>query len=181
MSSKRAKWSAAALTAAVAAGAATGATSIGGASAATPLPQQLTLSFLTIGGKDEPVHVSARGPISGVGTETQTQRETPEGQVNYVTLHFKDGTVSLVAREKYGVRLNRRACTGTPTGDGTFTITGGTGAYQGASGKGTLTVGGLVMAQRTKTGRCLGERTPRSNTVFYVKVKLTGTATLPSS
>lgn len=179
MSSGRLKWSAAALVAAATA-AAGAVTSLGGAPATERLPQRFTLSFLTVGGTDEPVYVSARGPISGVGTVTQTERETPEGQVNYVTLRLQDGTVRLVARERYGVRLNRRACTGTPWGDGTFEITGGTRAYRGASGQGTLSVGGLVMAQRTATGRCLGERTPRARTVFFVKVTMTGRVTVPA-
>jgi hypothetical protein len=157
------------------AGAATGGTAVRGAAT-----ERITATFLTIGRSDKPTHVVATGPISGIGEATQTEKNTASGgQVNYVTLHFAGGTVRMTAVEpRFGWKLDAKTCTGSAFGNGTYTITGGTGSYSGASGKGTFTTSGTALAQRTSTGKCLGDKTPPAGTVFYVKIVLTGTATL---
>ena len=44
----------------------------------------------------------------------------------------------ITAVEKhFGVKPDLRTCTANGTGSGTYTITGGTGAYAGATGSGT--------------------------------------------
>jgi hypothetical protein len=145
--------------------------------------QRITATFLTIGRSDKPTHVVATGPISGIGEATQTEKQTPSGgQVNYVKLHFDKGTVRMVAEEpRFGWKLNPRTCTGSAYGNGTFTITGGTGSYAGATGKGTFSTSGTAVAQRTATGKCLGGKTPAAAMVFYVEIEMKGTATVPAA
>jgi hypothetical protein len=151
-----------------------------GSAATGSSTQTITATFLTIAGSDKPTHVVARGPISGIGEATQTEKETPSGgQMNYVTLHFDRGTVRMVAAEpRFGWKLDPRTCTGSAYGNGTFTILGGTGRYRGASGKGTFTTSGTGLAQRTPSGKCLGPKTSPRNAVFFVRITMKGTARL---
>jgi len=154
-----------------------------GAAGQAPSSQVIKVYSLTLRGEEQPVHVAARGPISGIGT-VASDRETRSGRVHQVTLRFDRGTVGLTLRltpEGEGWRsVNRRSCTAKRFGRGTFTITGGTGAYEGATGEGKFTEGGIVIAQRTTSGECLGERTPPADVVFYVKIRMVGEARMPS-
>jgi hypothetical protein len=61
--------------------------------------QTFTASFLTIGGVDKPTFVVADGPIAGVATATQTEKQKNGAQINYVVLHFERGTVRITAVE----------------------------------------------------------------------------------
>lgn len=146
--------------------------------------QAIKLYSLTLRGKEQPVQVVARGPIGGIGT-VAADRETESGRVHHVTLRFDEGTVRLelrLTRAGEGWRpVNRRTCTAKRFGRGTFTITGGSGAYERATGQGKFTEGGIAIAQRTRTGKCLGDRTPLANVIFYVKIRMTGNATVPTS
>jgi hypothetical protein len=153
---------------------------VAGAAHATPTasaPQTFTASFLTIGGVDKPTFVVAHGPISGVATATQTEKQKNGAQINYVVLHFERGTVRMTAVEpRFGFRLNAKSCTGRAYGGGTWTITGGTGPYAGLTGKGTFSTGGTALAQRSAIGACRGEKTPVKDTVFYVTIAFRGAA-----
>jgi hypothetical protein len=144
-----------------------------GASGSKPLPQRLTLFSASVRGKDAPIVVQAAGPIRGLGIETQTEKNTANGQINYATLHLPNGTVRLVAPEKFVWRPDFRSCSATASGGGTFTITGGTGAYRRASGKGTFTSNGVMIGARDSHGNCLAKTQP---TINYVTVTLIGTA-----
>jgi hypothetical protein len=150
-----------------------------GSSGQTSSTQEINAYSLTLRDKDQPVHVVASGPISGVGTLTQTDGEN----VHYVTLHFDQGSVSLEARAtaEGWKSVDPRTCTARRVGRGTFTITGGTGAYEGATGEGTFTQGGIAIAQRTRSGKCLGEKTPPNDVVLYIKIKMVGEATVSTS
>jgi hypothetical protein len=148
------------------------------ASAAGPAPQTIDAWFLTIGKSDKPVHVVAKGPIHGIGFETQTEKQVGKKQVNYTTLHFDRGSVRLVAPERFDWKMDQKQCLGHANGGGTYTIVGGTGAYAGATGKGTFKTVGIAFAQRSPTGACRGLKTPISEMVFYVKLTATGTAAL---
>lgn len=148
-----------------------------GAARAKPVPQRFTLLSANVGGKDVPMAVEAAGQINGIGTETQTDKETPGGQTNYATLHFAHGTVRLRAPEQFGWKANLRTCTATASGGGRFTIEGGTGAYRGATGKGSFTAHGILIGARSKSGKCLGENAPPA--ANYVTVKAVGTISLP--
>ncbi len=153
----------------------------GGASAAGPRPQTFTFSLLTIGTVDEPVYVAAHGAIDGVGTEMQRSKEIKGGELVHVTLHFADGTLRFTAIDHNGFRLHMNTCTATTHGGGKWTVTGGTGAYTGASGGGRFTEPGTVFAQRSTSGACRGDKTPPNETISYLTAKLRGTVTLPSA
>lgn len=148
-------------------------TSLAGASASNPRAQNFTLFSANVRGKDAPMAVKAAGPIAGIGTESQNDTDTHGGQVNYVTLHFAKGTLRLIAPERFGWKPDLPSCTATANGNGAFTIKGGTGAYRGATGKGTFTARGVLIGARSPNGTCLGEKAPP--TVNYVTVTLTGT------
>lgn len=148
-----------------------------GAFGSKPLPQRFTLFTASVRGKDVPVVVQAAGPISGLGTETQTEKNTSNGQVNYAVLRFANGTVRFVAPEKFAWKPDFRTCSATASGGGTFTITGGTGAYRGATGKGTFTSHGVMIGARDPHGNCLPKAQP---TVNYVTVTLVGKAAINS-
>jgi hypothetical protein len=140
--------------------------------------QTFAASFLTIGGVDQPTFVVAHGPVSGVATATQTEQQKNGAQINYVVLHFERGTVRMTAVEpRFGFRPDAKTCTGHAYGGGTWTITGGTGAYAGLTGKGTFSTGGTAFAQRSATGACRGEKTPVKDTVFYVTIAFRGAVT----
>ena len=152
-----------------------------GASAAGPRPQTFTFALVSIAGIDEPVYVAAHGAIDGVGTETQSSKEIQGGELVYVTLHFAAGTLRFTAIDHNGFRLHMNTCTATTHGSGTWTVTGGTGAYAGATGGGHFTEPGTVLAQRAPDGTCRGDRTPPNQTVSYLTAKLRGVLTLPSA
>ena len=62
---------------------------------------------------------------------------------------------------------------------GTYTITGGTGRYAGATGKGSYTEKRLLVGQRNRAGQCLSgpNSMPQSVTATAVMV---GTINLPN-
>jgi hypothetical protein len=152
-----------------------GQTAASDASTARLEAQRFTLFSANVRGKDVQVAVEADGPISGIASETQTDKDTPGGQINYVTLRFANGTVKLAAPETFNWKINGRACTAIASGSGTFRITGGTGAYNRAHGKGTLTTHGIAVGARDSKGACLRKAQP---TVNYVTTSLVGTAGL---
>jgi hypothetical protein len=164
--------------------AAAAATVLGTAAASTSaerklLPQRFTLYTANVRGNDAPVVVQAAGPISGVGTVTQTATSTPGGrEINYITLRFAPGTVRLVAPERSGWKIDRRSCTANAFGAGTFRITGGTGAYRGVRGNGSFANRGVAVGARSSNGACLAENAPP--VVNYVIVSLSGKTALGS-
>ena len=116
-----------------------------------PRAEQFVMTFQTFDGLDRPTHVSATGPVQGAGLETQTDVETPDGEVVAFTWHLRGGDVFLVADEDYSMTFDVQACTAKATGTGTWTITGGTGAYAGASGSGGSS-GGSGLGPLAATG-----------------------------
>jgi hypothetical protein len=138
--------------------------------------QRFTLYTANTHGSDLPVAVRATGTIDAVGTETQTDTAMPGGQVNRVTLHFPKGTIRLVAPERFAWKPDYPSCSAIATGGGTFTITGGTGAYRNATGKGTFTSHGVALGAHSKDGACLAKAQPAAN---YVVVTMIGTVSMP--
>lgn len=152
-----------------------GATSAG-AGAANFHPQQFVLYTSNLHGTDLPAVVRAAGLVDGVGTETQTDKDTNGGQTNYATLHLAGGTLRFVAPERFAWKPNLATCSATADGGGTWKITGGTGRFKSAAGSGTFTSRGILLGARDAKGRCLGERA--QPTVNYVIVTLTGSMRL---
>lgn len=124
-----------------------------------------------------PGKVVAFGVINAVGTdETIAQDPHPDGsETDTDLLTFRGGTVTIVDTDPGGTfDFDPRSCTARiGTDAGTFTVSGGTGRYAGASGGGTFTARGLVTFARVG-GECAEE--PSS---FFVVVTATGTISVP--
>ncbi len=150
------------------------------ASAHGPDTQNFRLMFTTQNGVDQPARVIAKGPIAGAGIETQTEEEVGDQQISYAVMHLPDGDVSAIFRENFTWSINLRACMARGTGGGTFTITGGTGAYTGATGHGTFADRGTLIGARDSGGRCLGPDSPVPPKLIRVQVDATGDASVPS-
>jgi len=121
--------------------------------------------------------VVATGVITAAGTdETIAEDPHPDGsETDTDLLSFRGGTVTIVDTDPGGIfDFDPRSCTATVgTDGGTFTVSGGTGRYAGASGGGTFSARGLVVFARVGGG-CAEE--PSS---FFVVVTATGTVSVP--
>jgi len=119
----------------------------------TSSTQRFTFSGKTIRGKDLPIKVTAVGPISGHGTARLIEHpKTSAG-----TFRLPNGNIHL--RFVHGptqAHPNLATCRATIDARGTYTITGGTGHYTGATGKGTYTEKRVLVGQRSPAGTCLG-------------------------
>jgi hypothetical protein len=135
--------------------------------------QRFILYTANVKGADAPVVVQAAGAVTGVGSETQTEKPSRGGEINYVTLHLKGGTLRLVAPERFAWNPNLSTCSATAVGGGTWKIVAGTGLYRTTTGHGTFTSRGVLLGARDAHGACLGERA--QPVVNYVTVVLTGT------
>ncbi len=121
----------------------------GPASAATD-NQRFTVTARFAGNTTTSCRVVATGPIRGAGTCTVDQvSET------VTILHFMlpNGTVDLRFKQTQSSdNFNEAACVDTFSFTETFKITGGTGAYAGATGRGTDSGHGVFTADRTPNG-----------------------------
>jgi hypothetical protein len=134
--------------------------------------QRFVVYSANVKGADAPVVVQAAGVVSGVGSETQTEKPARGGEINYVTLHLQGGTLRLVAPERFAWKPNLASCSATAAGGGTWKIVAGTGSYRTTTGHGTFTSRGVLLGARDVHGACLGEKT--QPVVNYVTVVLTG-------
>ncbi len=125
-------------------------------------------------------YVEAEGPITGSGTETVlTTAIFPRG-AREVTVEWDFGQGAVFATMKIQqtvVAAGPPTCITVVQFTGTFEITGGTGAYEGASGSGTLTGEGRVfLTFNPSTGRCAGPPTSMAADRY-----MTGTVTVAST
>ena len=119
--------------------------------------------------------VPARSVIaSGVFTAPGTDQENVQAGTSKFT--FPNGTVSLKHSPGKGTQsLNPKTCLATINLHGTYTMTGGTGAYSGVTGSGTYKLSILAIATRSG-GKCDLNNPP---VAWHQVVNATGTATLP--
>jgi hypothetical protein len=159
---------------AISAGAASVATA---STTASSRGERFTLSGATIRGVDSPLRVTAIGPIAGSGTV-----QDKDGAARHDTLvfHLAKGTVTLSADEKSIVaHPDFHTCTVKIVAQGTFTITGGTGAFHAANGNGTFTRHTSIIGGRNSSGACLPKSAPPK--AVYNTVTMTGKASVPSA
>jgi hypothetical protein len=121
------------------------------ASARTATNQRFVLVFT---GRDgSPGQVAAVGPVTGIGSETET--DGPSGDT-LATLTFAVGQVHVDIAGHRRVSFDPRTCIARPTESGTFTLTGGSGPYAGVTGGGTFSAEGVSIGRRGAQGQCEG-------------------------
>ena len=126
-------------------------------SASASIVRSRTQTFVLYGAGstfDHPISVFAVGPISGVGSfEIVDERSGPEGDDFTAELVFPGrGTVTMEVRGQSSITLNPITCAGSQTGQVRWTITGGTGQFENASGSGTGAYTGRFVVERGATG-----------------------------
>ncbi len=130
--------------------------------------------FIVFGGgsgADVPFTVIAIGPITGVGTFEET--EDPD----IIRFRFPQGTVTLDSPTGDETEeFDERTCVGSFTFMGPFTVVGGTGAFQGVTGSGSVQGQGRFVGERTATGCSEDEDAG----FFFLLATATGSVTLPS-
>ena len=113
----------------------------------------------------EHLYVMTTSPTStqdsaiATGVFTAGGTDTPGRAVD--TLKFPGGTFKVNHGAAQGKQtLNPQTCLFTATETGTYTISGGTGAYTGISGQGTAKISILAVAARNPKGQCSQTLTP---------------------
>ena len=146
----------------------------GSASAGTAATQHFIL--LSANPRD-PGKVIASGPVTGVGSETDT--DGPDGDV-LATFTFDTGIVSVDISGVRQSNFDPKTCIAKPSESGTFTITGGSGLYSGVTGGGTYSGHGIIVGRRGPQGQCFGPGSgvPPAQNVFIAR--MSGTASIPS-
>jgi len=155
--------------------AACGALAAAAAGTATTANEHITLSSTTTKGIDSAVRAVATGRIHATGSFTGT--DTQNSGRDLITLRFRAGTITLNGNEQSTkMTPNLRSCTAKGVGRGTYTITGGTGAYRHISGSGTYTRHTSIIGARSSTGACLAQTaTPK---LIRYRATLLGTIAL---
>lgn len=87
------------------------------------------------------VSAGGTGPLSSLGTISLTRKAILEpGGADSCGPSTMDGTVTMGGGDTLSFTATGTFCRGTATARYTYTITGGTGAYRGAGGKGSITI-----------------------------------------
>lgn len=145
---------------------------------ASAQPHEQTFVRVVTGtlGEDQPrtSRVIAHGVINAVGTE-RFDPDVEGDESSYHSFIFADGTISARATVEYlDLSIDPRSCVGVLRETGREEIIGGTGAYLGATGLGTLTGKGVVTAERNPDGTCDDGRLS-----YVVVLRYAGTLELP--
>jgi hypothetical protein len=125
---------------------------VGASQAATPAKVQFTLYSANVQNRDIPLLVQAKGAFSGVGTAI-AKDDAPGASVPLL-LRFRNGTLSLKVIDPFRWQANVETCTATERSTGTWSITGGTGAYLRMTGHGTFDEHGAGVGSRNASGAC---------------------------
>lgn len=146
---------------------------------ASPAPAR-SQTFIVYGAGtsfDTPSTIIAIGPVSGVGREEIVDDRSGEDTQDFTTRWiFPTGSVTLEVRGTTTTTFDPTSCAGVVTGTIEWTITGGTGAYAGATGGGSGTLVNRFVTQR-EPGGC-----SHDDAVFTVFVgRLSGEAAVPGA
>jgi hypothetical protein len=143
---------------------------LGGSATADPTNQH----WLVVTQPGEPTRVLARGVIDAEGIVTDVLTLNPDGTFdNLATQHFPDGDLFYHGAGTYEIDVNQSSCHGIGDVVGPFDITGGTGAYAGASGNGVALIHLRFVFEQTPTGCSL--RPTKVSAIAHAK----GTLELP--
>jgi hypothetical protein len=123
--------------------------------------------------------VVAVGPFNGAGEyRLLNQQANPDGtSTDTDEFDLPDGKVFFTDTYTVVLRPAGESCTWLIQIEGTYTVTGGTGAFTGVTGGGTFTASGVFVAARDEAGNCLQLDVPPVS--FSEVVTGTGTTTLP--
>jgi hypothetical protein len=101
----------------------------------------------------QPTRVVASGLVNAKGTVTDHLKLNPNGTFdNRAEQVFPKGQLFYHGAGTYKIKVNPKTCTGTGDVVGPFKITGGSGAYKGASGKGVALIKLRFVFGKTSTG-----------------------------
>lgn len=120
--------------------------------------------------------VTATGPIQGKGYQefiSEVPAAEPNTFIGTTQLVFPDGSVFVTLTSTGELRFNEHACKAFNAGWGVWTITGGTGAYAGATGQGTYEGRNTLSGERNPDG-C-----PAEPDRLVSNLRLEGTSTVP--
>ncbi len=122
----------------------------------------------------QPTRVAAVGTVNAFGTVTDVLTLFPNGTFdNLATQEFPKGNLLYHGAGTYTFTLDPRSCVGKGDVVGPFEITGGTGAYAGATGSGVALIDLTLVFTRTPTG-C-----SQQPAKVYGVAKATGTLDIP--
>jgi hypothetical protein len=123
------------------------------ASGGVPAGRQAFIVYSAGSSGDDGNTVIGMGPVSGFGRERVLVDHSDETTQDFTTEYdFPAGTVALAIYGPTTSTLDPRSCAGSITGSLRWTITGGTGAYAGASGSGTGTFVDRFVAEQGPDG-----------------------------
>jgi hypothetical protein len=129
---------------------------------------------------EQGITVTAIGPIRAVGTDVVLSEEEDEETGVIVArdrFDFAEGSLFVTTYVTPEFEFDPRSCVGRGGGGLTYEITGGTGAYEGATGSGTGTFRVVSVGGRNPDGSCSPDQ--EDEVVHLFIVTLTGTATVP--
>jgi hypothetical protein len=136
--------------------------------------------------KTETFTAITTNPGSGVASLIATGGFTAGGTMtngkHAETFHFASGKFTLVIGRPGSkhVSLNPTTCLYTKTGSGTYTLTDGTGTYQGISGSGKISFT-LRAVYALVNGKCPSSDQPGANVSAQTAIQYTETASGPVS
>jgi hypothetical protein len=113
---------------------------------------RFTLYSANVRGKDTPLLVRGRGAIAAVGTAVA--KDESKSTTVPLTFTFPNGKLYVQSVDPFRWVPDLATCTATVTSHGTWTVTGGTGAYANARGRGTFVESGAGIGVRDAKGRC---------------------------
>ena len=100
-----------------------------------------------------PTEVVATGTVTARGTVQDFLTLNPGGTFDNIAVqHFPDGDLFYHAQGTWTIALNPLTCIGEVDVTGPFVITGGTGAYEGATGEGVALIDLRLFFEKTDTG-----------------------------
>jgi hypothetical protein len=109
----------------------------------------------TPAGEPSTTEVVATGTVTARGTVTDFLTLNPDFTFDNIAIqHFPDGELFYHGQGTWTPTVNFQTCIGEVDVVGPFVITGGTGAYAGATGEGTALISLRIFFTKTDTG-CL--------------------------
>ena len=160
---------------AAAAGTAMAVAAIGGSALAMASTHHATagtehFQLMTTSATGGQLSVIAHGVFTAAGVDH-------EGTGNIDTVVFPNGSFKLTHKQTGGSQhINPSTCLVTINGTATYTLSSGTGAYQGISGSGNAKLSILGVAGRNSLGKCSMRVKPKG---FQQLITASGPASLP--